>query len=130
MPDDTPAIGLHVDIGPEGTPRLNFSLGSHVTNLPVAHESATDLGLALLHARFLSSLGQAIPANTIVPPGQLPVMSVTGHVDPTTSLPTLTFGFVGGGSITLLFTANLAASTARAVAEQLGAQPTPGPAAP
>ena len=111
-------LGIYVDIGENVVPRLNFKLGDHTTNVDIDTAGAADLGVSLLMSSFISSIGKGIPDGTLVSPGQLPVQSVEGSVDPTTNLPTLKIGLVGGAELNLILSADLAAVGAAVLTHQ------------
>jgi hypothetical protein len=121
MTDQTDQLGIYVDIGKNAVPRLNFSIGSHTTNVDIDGPGAANLGTALLTSSFLSSVGQEIPVGTVVGPGQLPVAKVEGAVDPATNLPTLKLELVGGASMTFVLSADLAAIAATLLVQQVRA---------
>jgi hypothetical protein len=118
MASPTDQLGIYVDIGKNDVPRLNFTLGGHTTNVDIDVAGAANLGSSLLMASFLSSIGKGVPDGTMVTPGQLPVQSVEGSVDPATNLPTLKVGLIGGAELTLVFSADLAALGAASLTHQ------------
>ncbi|GJE43739.1 hypothetical protein [Methylobacterium soli] len=118
MASSNDQLGIYVDIGKNVVPRLNFTLGGHTTNVDIDVAGAANLGSSLLMASFLSSIGKGVPDGTLVSPGQLPVESVEGSVDPVTNLPTLKVGLIGGAELTLVFSADLAALGAASLTHQ------------
>ena len=118
MASHTDQLGIYVDIGKNVVPRLNFTLGDHTTNVDIDAAGAANLGVSLLMSSFISSIGQGIPDGTLVSPGQLPVQSIEGSVDPATNLPTLKIGLVGGAELNLILSADLAAVGAAVLIRQ------------
>ena len=118
MASPTDQLGIYVDIGKNVVPRLNFTLGDHTTNVDIDSAGAANLGVSLLMSSFISSIGKGIPDGTLVSPGQLPVQSVEGSVDPASNLPTLKIGLVGGAELNLIFSADLAAVGAALLTRQ------------
>ncbi|TXM71536.1 hypothetical protein FV218_15070 [Methylobacterium sp. WL69] len=118
MANQSDQLGIYVDIGKNIVPRLNFTLGDHTTNVDIDTVGAANLGASLLMSSFLSSIGKGIPDGTLVSPGQLPVQSVEGSVDPASNLPTLKIGLIGGGELNLIFSADLAAVGAALLTRQ------------
>lgn len=118
MANQSDQLGIYVDIGKNIVPRLNFTLGDHTTNVDIDTVGAANLGASLLMSSFLSSIGKGIPDGTLVSPGQLPVQSVEGSVDPASNLPTLKIGLIGGGELNLIFSADLAAVGASLLTRQ------------
>jgi hypothetical protein len=118
MANQSDQLGIYVDIGKNIVPRLNFTLGDHTTNVDIDTVGAANLGASLLMSSFLTSIGKGIPDGTLVSPGQLPVQSVEGSVDPSSNLPTLKIGLIGGGELNLIFSADLAAVGAALLTRQ------------
>ncbi|KAB1075335.1 hypothetical protein [Methylobacterium planeticum] len=118
MANQTDQLGIYVDMGKNAVPRLNFTLGGHTTNVDIDGVGAANLGSSLLMSSFLSSIGKGVPDGTLVSPGQLPVQTVDGGVDPATNLPTLKLGLIGGAELTLIFSADLAAVGATLLTQQ------------
>ena len=121
MANPTDQLGIYVDIGKSGVPRLNFTIGEHTTNVDIDAPGAANLGGSLLTACFLASLDRTVPAGTIVAPGQLPVASVEGALDPATNLPTLQVSLIGGGTLDLVFSADVAAVATTLLLQQVRA---------
>lgn len=111
-------LEIGVDIGSDNTTQLRFSAGGHSTSVSMAPESATQLAGSLLTACFITSIGQTIPEGTRVAAGQIPVTASTARCDPQTGLPTMTVTLMGGGDLTLVFSADLAISGAAALAQE------------
>ena len=118
MASPTDQLGIYVDIGKNVVPRLNFTLGDHTTNVDIDSAGAANLGVSLLMSSSISSIGKGIPDGTLVSPGQLPVQSGEGSVDPASNLPTLKIGLVGGAELNLIFSADLAAVGAALLTRQ------------
>ncbi|WP_336489767.1 hypothetical protein [Methylobacterium nigriterrae] len=118
MANPNEQLGIYVDIGKNTVPRLNFTLGGHTTNVDIDGPGAANLGASLLMSSFLCSIGKGVPDGTLVSPGQLPVASVKGGVDPATNLPTLKLGLIGGAELNLVFSADLAAIGATLLTKQ------------
>ena len=121
MTDKTDQLGIYVDIGRNGVPRLNFTIGDHTTNVDIDAAGAANLGASLLTSTFLAGMGQEIPAGTVVAPGQLPVAKVEGVLDEATNLPTLKLELIGGATLTFVLSPDVAAIAATSLLHQVQA---------
>ena len=128
MAHDKDQLGIYIDIGKDIVPRMNFTIGEHTTNVDITADGANNIGTSLLMSSFICSLGKGIPEGTVVSPGALPVLDVKGYIDEATRLPALMLSLVGGGTLTFLLSADLAAQASATLGEQarvaVNAQPT------
>lgn len=118
MQDRSQDLEISVDISADRTPRLRFSVAGQSTNVSLELEGAGKLAGSLLTSCFICSIGQDIPEGTQVSAGQIPVTASSAYCDPETKLPTLTLALMGGGELTLVFSADLAAEAAAALGRE------------
>ena len=118
MANEKDQLGIYIDFSKDIVPRMNFTIGEHTTNVDITAAGANDLGTSLLMSSFICSLGKGIPEGTVVSPGALPVLAVSGCIDEATHLPALTMSLVGGGTLTFLLSADLAAQASATLGEQ------------
>lgn len=111
-------LGIGVDVGGQGVPRLSFSLAGHTTNVALSTEGAARLAGSLLTASFICSLGEDIPEGTPVPQGQIAVTSFFCETDSSTGLPVLGLTLMGGAKLAFVFTSDLAVACATALASE------------